>query len=154
MFMGPVFRCMFCLALVIVLGCTPVATSSGIKISTVRSPPTSLEKVSTAIKRSVYAKALESSRGASNLRIVPMIVSSSQAPSTPEYRLFNVRKGSVGDVLGLQNSDILIAAHDYVIQNPSQFYGYLTAVQNEKSSQIEIRRGDRPMILSFDFIDG
>lgn len=125
-----------------------------IKISAVRQPPADLQTITLTINRSDYVRALESSRGAGSLRVVPMVVSAAQAPTTPEYRLFNIRKGSVAELIGLENSDILVAAHDFVVRSPNQFYNYLNAVPKEKHSQIEIRRGNKPLLISFDFADG
>ena len=134
--------------------CTTMGTQSGpIAIASVRPAPLGLQEIAFSIKKSEYSRALESSRGSQNLRIIPMVVSASQAPASPEYRIFNVKKGSVAELLGLENSDILVAAHDYVIQTPEQFYGYLNYVAKEQGSQIEVRRGGQPLLLKFQFID-
>lgn len=143
----------FVFGLCFLTACSVTKPMEAVRISTVRQAPADLQTISLTIKRSDYARALESSRGAANVRVIPMVVSAAQAPSSPEYRIFNVRKGSVGELIGLENSDVLVAAHDFVIQNPAQFYNYLMAVQSEKRSQIEVRRGNKPLLISFEFAE-
>lgn len=132
---------------------TAVDTHEPTKISALRPSPAGLETRQLRIQRSSYQQALESSRGGAGLRIVPLATSTAQGPVTPEYRLFNVRKGSVGDILGFQNSDILVAAHEYVIRDAHQFFMYLQALQKEKFGQVEIRRDGKPLLIRFDFED-
>lgn len=147
-------RLFLCLIMIAVSGCAAMQPTGPIKIGSVRPAPQDLQEVRFSIRKSDYSRALESSRGAANIRVVPMVVSAAQAPTSPEYRLFNIRKTNVGGVLGLENSDVLVAAHDFVVQSPTQFYAYLAALRGEAQSQIEIRRGDKPLLLKFTFIEG
>lgn len=123
------------------------------KISEVRPTPTGLQRMNFTISRDRLTNALESSRGSGNLRVVPIVTSAAQAPATPEYRLFNIRQGSVGALLGLQNADVLIAANEYVVRDPRQFYGYLEALRTESSALIEVRRDNQPILMQYTFSD-
>lgn len=153
--MKHLLRLVFLSSLSAVLGCSALASSSGTptKISSLRPVPEGIQEMSKTLSRVAYTRALEGSRGAGNLRIVPLVVAANQAPSSPEYRIFNVKKGSVGEFLGLQNADVLIAAHEYVIRDPGQFYAYLQALVAQGESQIEIRRDTKPILIKYTFID-
>ncbi len=129
------------------------AAPGGMRISSVRPAPHGIQVVEKSIPRRSYIQALEGSRGSGNLRIVPLVVAAHQAPASPEFRIFNVRKGGVGEILGLDNADVLVAAHDYVIRDPYQFYAYLQALAGETTSQIEIRRDGKPLLMKYSFSD-
>ena len=133
-------------------GCSVTHNASeSVKISSLRPAPTGIQTVELTISKNDLSNALEGSRGSSNLRIVPLVTSAAQAPASPEYRIFNVKPGSVGALIGLKNADILVAAHDYVIQAPSQFYNYLQMLRAQEASSIEIRRDGKPIRIQLQF---
>ena len=141
-------RSLFALILLVsVTGCSVLGSGNGqgTLISTVRPVPTGIEVISIQLTTTQISTALEASRGSENIRLVPLVTSAAQAPATPEYRLFNVKPGSIAALIGLKNADTIIAAQDYVIQAPSQFYNYLQVLPLQKSSSVEIRRDGKPI---------
>lgn len=64
-----------------------------------------------------------------------------------EYRIFGVRTGSVYDVLGLRNNDILVAVDGYSITAPQNFPDFVWQLRNESSGVFEIRRGGEPLLI-------
>lgn len=141
------------LILLTFVGCSVQNQSvAPIKIDSVRPTPSGLIEIPISVSKSQLEQALESSRGSNNLRIVPLVTSAAQAPASPEYRVFNIKTRSIGELLGLKNADILISAHGYVIQSSLQFYKYLEALRFEsKGTSIEVRRGDKPLVLKITF---
>jgi type II secretory pathway component PulC len=69
-----------------------------------------------------------------------------------EYRVFDVRPGSVYSLLGIENSDVLVAADGYLIKKPEQFVMYVQLLQKENEANIEIRRGGEPKLLKYSFL--
>lgn len=134
-------------------GCSLGAKSAGPKkIDEMRTRPEyGLESREFTIKKADLVQALEASRGSSNIRIVPLVVSASQSSGTPEYRVFNVRPGNIGAILNLRNADVLIAAHGYVIQDASQFNKYLVTLPALTTGKLEILREGKPLIFNYVF---
>ena len=67
------------------------------------------------------------------VRLVPTLQNDSgvlQGP--PEYRVFEVKKGSVYDALGLQNADILVAADDYIIRSTIVFTEFVKLIPSRR----------------------
>lgn len=148
-------RLLVCLTIVAFSACSmkPPAIEA-VKLSSVRSAPDGVKEVPLVIKRSALSTALEASSGTQNLRLVPLLVRASQGDVPAEYRIFDIRPGSVGALLGLSNADILVSANDYIVRAPSQFYMYLQALKGEKSAQIEVRRAGKPLLLKYTFTEG
>jgi S1-C subfamily serine protease len=140
-----------CLVLLLLMaGCSTATVSMApITISSIRPGPIGIETVTSAISKDEISRALETGRGSSNVRVVPLVTSAAQAPASAEYRVFNVRPGSVAALIGLKNADILVAAHDYVIQSPQQFYNYLQLLRAQEKSSIELRRDGKPLRIEF-----
>lgn len=144
--------------LLLLLLCLPACDAALInskpaKITEVRPAPMGLTTIDFTIPKQKLSIAIEASRGSSNVRIIPLVTSATQAPSTPEYRLFNVRKGSVAALLNLKNADILVAVSEYVVRDPRQFYAYLEALRSEKVAQIEVRREGKPILFKYNFVE-
>ena len=142
------------LLITIVSGCSVNdSTVTPVLIENVRPAPVGIVEEQKQVSRSQLDRALEASRGASNVRIVPLVTSAAQAPVTPEYRVFNVKNGGIAELLGLKNADILVSAHGFVIQTPLQFYKYLQLLRSNKETRIEIRREGKPMILKVQILN-
>ena len=135
-------------------GCAVVQEGTGSQlISSVRPTPEGITILEKTVSRGEVMRALEASRGSTNVRIVPLVTSAAQAPATPEYRIFNVRPGSIAELLGLRNADVIVAAHDYVIQAPNQFYNYLQLLSSQKATAVEVRREGKPIKLALVIAD-
>jgi S1-C subfamily serine protease len=135
------------------IGCSPTVQSvEPISIASIRPSPAGIETIALHVSKDELARALETGRGAANVRIVPLVTSAAQAPASPEYRVFNVRPGSVAAIIGLKNADVLVAAHDYVVQSTQQFYNYLQLLRMQEHSSIEIRRDGKPIRIEVTFL--
>jgi len=124
-----------------------------IKLSEVRAPLASMVTVEMRIPRSKYVSILEQGGDNNLARLVPVFRSGTDWENFPEYRLLDVKRGSVYELLGLRANDIIIAADDYVIPSPRKFWQYLLLLRGIKEASIEIRRADRPMLLKYVFTD-
>ncbi len=88
------------------------------------------------------------------VRLIPILKGQSyEMETTPEYRIFNVKKGGVYELLGLKNADVIISAHDYVIRDPRAFPQYIALLKGQQSSSIEIRRDGSPLLLAIKITD-
>lgn len=103
------------------------------------------------ISRAEYTKALQNQKALQRLRMVPLLRSAKFATGIPEYRLFDVEPGSAADVLGLKNSDVLIAVDDFILYDSQKFKSYLMLLQNEQSSNLEVQRESKPILFKYVF---
>jgi type II secretory pathway component PulC len=85
------------------------------------------------------------------VRLVPVYQSVSST-QTYEYRLFDVSPDGVYGLLGLENSDIIVAADRYLLKNPNQFPAFVRLLSNENEATIEIRRGGEGRLLKYSFV--
>ena len=69
-----------------------------------------------------------------------------------EYRIFDISEHGVYSLLGLENSDIIVAANRYLIRNPAQFPAFVQLLANENNATIEIRRGGEARLLKYTFV--
>jgi S1-C subfamily serine protease len=66
--------------------------------------------------------------------------------------VFDVKPKSVYTLLGITNTDIIVAVDGYLIKKPEQFVKYIELLQGEDSATIEILRGGESMLLRYSFI--
>jgi len=85
------------------------------------------------------------------IRLVPVFQSVSTTESY-EYRIFDIDQYGVYALLGLENSDIIVAANRYLIKNPGQFPAFVQLLANENEATIEIRRGGEARLLKYAFV--
>lgn len=119
-------------------------------IDDIRPIPPALKVISYTIQRRDLQNALIRIREHS-VRLVPVYQSVSTTESY-EYRIFDVGQGSVYSLLGLENSDIIVAASRYLIKNPAQFPAFVQLLVNENEASIEIRRGGEARLLKYRFV--
>ena len=152
-------RPMLVCALLLTCGCRSAGTAGlppwqmgkAVRISEVRGPLPGTKTVTMEIPRDRYIKALETGN-VNTVRLVE-VYSRYKVPETPpEYRLFDVRPGSVYDVLGLQTSDVILAADGYVIPAPQIFWQFLNLVRNLDKTSIELVRGGRPIVFEYTLV--
>jgi type II secretory pathway component PulC len=89
------------------------------------------------------------------LRVVTVFRRGEQASiGLPEYRLFDIRKGSAFDIVGLQNADILQAANDYIIYQPEGLKTFvLQLLPTMPSSSIRVVRDGVPLQLNYKIVE-
>jgi hypothetical protein len=131
-------------------GCGPTTPPQPKFIDDIRPIPPALKEVSFAIQRRDLEGSLER-EGEAPPRLVPVFASVSSRESY-EYRIFDLKPGSPYELLGLQNSDIIVSANRYLIKRPEQFYQFVQLLRGENDATIEIRRGGEGRLLKYSFI--
>jgi type II secretory pathway component PulC len=131
-------------------GCTPLQPREPKRLQEIRPIPPALRVTTYTLQRRDLQSVL--SKGADNtIRLVPIYESVASRQSY-EYRVFDVRPGSVYSLLGLENSDVLVAADGYLIKKPEQFVMYVQLLANQNEANIEMRRGGEPRLLKYSFL--
>jgi hypothetical protein len=67
----------------------------------------------------------------------------------PRYRVFGITPQSVWHYMGLENADVLLAAHDYVVFNPGQFFRYVQVLPQEEEGFVELQRLGKPVLIRY-----
>lgn len=115
--------------------------------------PFSGRVVALEISRRALDQAVSRGATVNSLRMVEVFrrAEESGLVSTPQYRLFDIKKGSVYDLVGLQTNDILLAADGVVVFDPQGFKTYIStvlrAVSDGTVSDIFITRDGVPLRL-------
>jgi type II secretory pathway component PulC len=145
---------LFC-ALALLSGCSARDAQGPVLLSSVRQPSALRSEDVITIPRTQVIEVLDSKRSINFIRLV-QIFARHPEPSRvlPQYRMFNIRPGSIGDLLGLENGDILVAANDYVVFDPNKFQQYLELFRIEKDPFIEIIREGKPMVFRYQLTEG
>jgi hypothetical protein len=103
-----------------------------------------------SIQRKDFLDALTMSQD-NTIRLVPVFSSMSTGTSY-EYRVFDIRPSSAYSLLGLENSDVLIAVNRYLLKRPEQFATFVQLLAQEDKATIEIRRGGEAKLLKYSFL--
>jgi hypothetical protein len=139
-----------CVVFTCALGCVPQKTREPKYIDDIRPVPPAIKVSSFTIQRRDLQAALLR-LGEVPVRLVPIYQSVTSTESY-EYRLFDVTPDSVYALLGLENSDIIVAADKYLIKNQAQFPAFMRLLQNENEATIEVRRGGEARLLKYTFV--
>ena len=143
----------FLLILFIVTGCTVFSSNKAISIKAIRPiAPSDLKQASITINRQEYVRAVQAEGSAPRLRVIAIMPGQASMAAIQEYRIFGVTPGSAAALLGLRNSDILVAANEYIVRAPGQFYTFLQFMETVPEASIEIRRNRTPIIIKFKFV--
>lgn len=138
-------------ALLVLPGCASRQAQAP-RLSEIRPPDPQRREVRVEVPRARLQQAARSGGGVESLRIVEVYRRNQEfMPLPPEYRLFNIERGSIADLLGLKNADVVVAANDYVIPNPNTFRQYLLLLPAERDAQIEVRRGRESILFRYEF---
>ncbi len=155
-FMGRAFfNRVCCLSAALILsvvfqGCFNPTPKSPKFIDEVRPIQPALKIISYTIQRRDLQDALTKIRE-NPIRLVPVFQSVSSTESY-EYRVFDITIDGVYGLLGLENSDIIVAANRYLIKNPAQFPAFVQLLAGENEATIEIRRGGEARLHRYTFI--
>jgi type II secretory pathway component PulC len=138
-----------------VLGVSMVSCSStSLKeprfIEDIRPVPPPLKVMHLSIQRRDLQEALNR-QGDNAIRLVPVFDNIS-VKQTYSYRLFDVNENSAYALLGLQSSDVVVAADRYLIKRPDQFPAFVSLLAGADQATIEIRRGGEGRLLKYSFI--
>lgn len=105
------------------------------------------------VDREQYREALAQEGSMNDARLVQVFHRGEADTELKEYRLLDIRPGSVYDLLKLKQADILIATDGYVVPVASVFWNYLQLISRFEKASIEIRRGGTPILYEYIFID-
>lgn len=119
-------------------------------INDIRPVPPTHKVISYSIQRKDLRQALTRLRE-NPIRLVPVFQSVSTTESF-EYRIFDIDAGGVYGLLGLENSDIIVAANGFLIKDPKQFPVFVQLLERENGATIEIRRNGEARLLKYSFI--
>lgn len=145
-----VSHCVFFMALIGIAGCAAIQSREPKFIDDIRPVPPALKVVNYSIQRKDLQDALGRTKE-NAIRLVPVYQNVS-VRDTFEYRLFDVKESSAYALLGLQNSDIVVAADRYLIKRPEQFPVFVQLLSGMNESSIEVRRGGEARLFRYTFL--
>lgn len=137
-------------ALVSVSACGAVSSVEPRFIEDIRPVPPPTKVVSYSIQRRDLQESLQDAQE-NSIRLVPVYQSVSSRQSY-EYRLFDVKPASAYTLLGLESSDIVVAADRFLIKRPEQFPAFVQLLAGLNEATIEIRRGGESRLFKYSFI--
>jgi len=136
------------------IACAPRARSQSEenRVDKLRAAPVVAQVKPRQIDKEIYARAVQSKELLSSLRLVPILKGETEKMPYPEYRVFGIKKGSPYSLLGLENADVLVAAEGFVVRDPATVPVYARLVLDQGRSQLEIRRGQEPILLTTEIV--
>ena len=119
-----------------------------------REPSPGAKEQKLEIPRASYKAALEQPGSGNKVRLV-QVFSGGKDPSSeePQWRIFDVRRGGVCDLLGLKNGDVILAANSRMFLNPAKFAAYLALLAGEKQASIQLKREGQEHLMNYVFLD-
>lgn len=131
-------------------GCSSSSLREPRFIDDIRPVPPPMKVLHYSIQRKDLQDALVR-QGVNSIRLVPVFENLSVTQSY-SYRLFDVHEDSAYALLGLQTSDVVVAADRYLIKRPEQFPAFVSLLANMDEASIEIRRGGESKLFKYNFI--
>lgn len=106
------------------------------------------------IPRASYRTRLEQGGDVNKFRLIQVFTGSEEASTTqPQWRVFDVRRGSVCEMLGLKNADVILAANGRMFVDPEKFVAYLSLLAAEKTASIQLKREGQELLMNYVFLD-
>lgn len=144
-------RSLFFVACLCVMSACSVSTPREPKfIEDIRPVPPALKVINFNIQRKDLLETLQRSEE-NSIRLVPVYQNVS-VRQTYEYRVFDIKEGSVYALLGLQQTDIVVAADRFLLKRPEQFPSFVQLLPQTNEASIEIRRGGEARLLRYRFL--
>ena len=131
-------------------GCSASSIREPKFIDDIRPVPPPMKVLHYSIQRKDLQDALVQ-QGINTVRIVP-VFDNLAVSQTYSYRLFDVQEGSAYSLLGLQSSDVVVAADRYLIKRADQFPTFVGLLAGVDEASIEIRRGGESKLFKYSFI--
>lgn len=154
-FYRPIGAFLFC-SLLLLSACSPLGIfgRKGVQEGQPRILPSDVARKEIVIGRQELINRLRERGTADGVRLIPILKGQSYETETvPEYRIFGVKKGSVYELLGLENADVIVSAHGFVMRDPRVFPEYVTLLKSQPGGSVEIRRGGQPLLLAITLKD-
>jgi type II secretory pathway component PulC len=140
----------FVVVALMLTSCSSTALKEPRFIDDIRPVPPPLKVMHLSIQRRDLQEAL-TRQGDNAIRLVP-VFDNIGVKQTYSYRLFDVHENSAYALLGLQSSDVIVAADRYLIKRPEQFPAFVSLLAGADQATIEIRRGGEARLLKYSFI--
>ena len=116
-------------------------------------PSTEIIRIDLTVSRNDLLIALGDEYKTSKMRAVEVFQNStSGATKSPVFRLFEVEPGSVYDLLGLREADMIVAINQRIIVAPHVIGQIVRLLPKENQIQIEILRAGKSYLLVTKFI--
>ena len=147
-------RCVLVLGMVafslLLAGCSAGGAKEPRFIEDIRPVPPPLKVTHFSIQRRDLQDAL-TRQGDNAIRLVP-VFDNIAVKETYSYRLFDIHDDSAYSLLGLQTSDVIVAADRYLIKRPEQFPAFIGLLAGADEATIEIRRGGEGRLFKYRFL--
>ncbi len=150
--MCPKIKLLLSLMLLFTSACSMTRDGEALKIDQVRPKGAAIQEEQIEVSKKLYQQVLHGGGSYTKARMVEVFTRDAQS-GVKEYRLFGIQPGSLYDLLGLRNVDILVAANGYVVPEQGLFWQYLQILPNQKDAFIEIKRAGKSMIFKYTFKD-
>jgi type II secretory pathway component PulC len=130
-------------------GCSLFWKRNSLQGDPVPKPPAKgITEIKMEIPADRYSQYLQRGESLNRVRLVPVY---SRGGSSGEFRIFDVKQGSIFEVLGIENLDIIVAANGFVIPGGNVFWQYLVMMSEMGEGSIEIRRNGIPFLMKYKF---
>jgi type II secretory pathway component PulC len=136
-------------------GCTTFssepATLQAVKLELVNPNYKTQEETKVVVSKDDIRRALAGNSPVGSTRLIELVYRPDEAKPYPEYRIFGIQKDSIYEVLGLEDSDIIVAANGYILPNSRVFPSFLELLPKQENASIFIRREGKPILLAYEF---
>lgn len=124
------------------------------RLSRLRTPPSSLQRVEIELSRDKLLAALRDRPSVTRIRAVEIFQGNPLGEDPiPNYRLFDITPGSVYEMMGLQNTDVVVGANDRILVSPNLFRQFVELLPQESHSELEIIRAGDPMLFEYKIVN-
>ena len=105
-----------------------------------------------SISKRKFTGSLTQGDGVNDVRLVE--VYRRERKQLPQYRIFDIRKGSPYQILGLEDGDIILAADDHIIYEPAGFRTFVVQyLRTRGSASLTVSRGGVTILRRYTFVD-
>lgn len=104
------------------------------------------------ISKKKFVDSLRQGEGSNEVRLVSVFRREGQ--QLPQYRIFDVHSGSAYQLLGLEDGDILLAANDRIIYDPSGFRTFVVEyLKGQSEASLTLQRGGVTSLVRYTFVE-
>jgi len=127
--------------------------NQAVKMSDLRPANVNVTKVIIKVPKQKYNRALVEGGNLNSARLIEVFSSSQGNIMPPQYRVFDVQRGGIYELLHLRTADIIVAAGGYVIPDQSIFWQYLNMIGQLDGGSLEVIRAGRTFDLQYQFVE-
>lgn len=105
-----------------------------------------------SISKKKFISSLTQGDGVNDVRLVE--VYRRERKQFPQYRIFDIRKGSPYQLLGLEDGDIILAADDHIIYEPAGFRTFVVQyLRSRPTASLTVSRGGVTALRRYTFVE-